>query len=327
MSNIPLVSVLMITYKHEEFLAQAIHSIMAQQTGFGVQLLVGDDLPSEISIAIGEGLAKQYPERVLYFKRTKNLGVQPNFVDLYNKTEGSKYLAVCEGDDFWIDPLKLQKQVDFLEQNEDFALCFHETEVQFFDKKEEPYLLNENLEKDVFTIKDLIGEDEIWFMATASTCYRREAVGAFPDWFLKSKSGDIPMHILTARNGKIKFLNEKMGVYRKHSGGHSLTDHTDDEAFLRNRIMMYSELNRETGYEFNQLFRKNIARYYRMMLDAKQYQASYFRRLGIALKYLDLASPSQETKQEIIKDYIVPKWTLDVSRFIKKKLGLIPENN
>jgi glycosyltransferase involved in cell wall biosynthesis len=327
MKNDAFVSIIMITYQHGLFLKQAIEGVLMQKTNFDFKLFIGDDYPTEESITIVEAFLKDFPTKIAYLKREINLGPQPNFLDLYARTEGSKYIALCEGDDFWTDPLKLQKQVDFLEQNDDFSLVFHETEVQFHQAKQAAYWLNKDIEKDVFTIKDLVGEDEIWFMATTSTCYRRSSVGVFPTWFYQSKSGDIPMQILTARYGKIKFLNEPMAVYRKHFGGVSLTDHTDDEAFLRNRIMMYSELNRETGFEFNQLFRKNIARYYRMMLDAKQYQDSYFRRLGIALKYLDLASPSSEIKSEILKNYIVPKWTLNVSRFIKKKLGLIPENN
>ena len=322
--NSSFLSVVMITYKHEKFIAQAIEGVLKQETNFGVQLIIGDDFSPDETQKICLEYEAKYPDKITVLKRDKNIGVQPNFVDCFNHSAGSKYVAVCEGDDYWTDPKKLQKQVDFLEKNEDFALSFHNTKVTFFSGEETPYLLNEGIEKDVFGLDDIIGEDEIWFMATTSTVYRRSAIGTFPAWFNKSKSGDIPMHILATRTGKIKYLPDVMAVYRKHEGGHSRTDGTDDEFFLRNRIFMYEMLNKETGFKFNERFKKNISRYYRMLLDSKQYQNRYFGRLPVAFKYLWLASPPKNIVVETIKTYIIPAWILNFSRIIKQKIGLIP---
>lgn len=308
----------MLAYKHEQFIAQAIEGILMQETNFDYELVIGEDFSPDKTRQICLDYEAKFPDKVRVLKREKNLGGggQPNFIDCYNNTVGSEFIALCEGDDYWTSPHKLQKQVDFLEKNHDFAICFHNTEVVFFEQNETSYLLNDNLQKDIFSIDDLIGEDEIWFMATASVMYRRTAIGVLPEWFIKTKSGDIPLHILAARNGKIKYLNEPMAAYRKHAGGQSLTDHKDDEVFLRNRIFMYDNLDKETKGDFHNRFKKNIARYYRMMLDSKQFRGNYWKQMPCALKYLSMASPSNQTTKEIIRDYVVPPILLKIKRAI-----------
>jgi glycosyltransferase involved in cell wall biosynthesis len=310
------VSVIMLAYKHEQFIAQAIEGILMQQTNFEYELVIGEDFSPDKTRQICLDYEARFPDKVRVLKREKNLGGggQPNFIDCYNNTLGSEFIALCEGDDYWTSPHKLQKQVDFLEKNQDFAICFHNTEVVFFEQNETSYLLNDNLQKDIFTLDDLIGEDEIWFMATASVMYSRTAIGILPEWFIKTKSGDIPLHILAARNGKIKYLNEPMAAYRKHAGGQSLTDHKDDEAFLRNRIFMYDHLDKETNGVFHNRLKKNIARYYRMLLDSKQFQGKYWKQMPCALKYLNMASPSKQVTKDIIRDYVVPSFLLKIKR-------------
>jgi len=306
----------MLAYKHEQFIAQAIEQVLMQQTNFEYELVIGEDLSPDKTRQICLDYEARFPDKVRVLKREKNLGGggQPNFIDCYNKTLGSEFIALCEGDDYWTSPYKLQKQVDFLEKNLDFAICFHNTEVVFFEKNESSYLLNDNLQKDVFTLDDLIGEDEIWFMATASVMYRRTAIGVLPEWFIKTKSGDIPLHILAAKNGKIKYLKEPMAAYRKHAGGQSLTDHKDDEFFLRNRIFMYNHLDKETKGVFHNKLKKNIARYYLMLLDSKQFNAKYWKQMPCAFKYLSMASPSKQITKDIIRDYIVPPFLLKIKR-------------
>jgi glycosyltransferase involved in cell wall biosynthesis len=329
MSN-KLVSIVMLAYNHEKFIAQAIEGVLMQQTNFDFELVIGEDFSPDKTRQICLDYEAKYPEKVRVLKREKNLGGggQPNFIDCYKNTKDSKFIALCEGDDYWTSPHKLQKQVDFLEKNADFVICFHNTEiVQPPDPRwgnRGNYQLNDDLEKDIFMLDDLIGEDEIWFMATASVMYRRSAIGDLPGWFVNTKSGDIPLHILAARNGKIKYINEMMAAYRKHAGGQSLTDHKDDEAFLRNRIFMYQMIDRETDYKFHGRLEKNIARYYKMLLDSKQFEGNSWKQFTYAIKYLKMAKPSAKITKEVFRDYILPKFLLNFSRNIKRVLGIIP---
>lgn len=321
----PLVSVVMITYNHELFIEESLLSILNQETAFEYEVIVGNDGSTDNTDKLVQEILQSHPKayRVRYYNNNPNMGVTTNSKKALDMVRG-KYMALCEGDDFWIDDLKLQKQVDFLEENDDFAICFHNTRVDFFDKNVPSYYVNENIEKDVFTLDDMIGEDEIWFMATASLMIRSLAYGKTPDWFLRSKSGDIPIIILAARYGKIKYLSDVMAVYRKNLASFSHTDSHEDKYFLWNRIFMYNKLNEETGFKFNKRFKRNIARYYFMLLNSKQYKARYFRNFPIAFKYLQLTFPDIPHLKLLLRDHLIPPFVMSFVRGVKKAFGLIP---
>lgn len=163
---------------------------------------------------------------------------------------------------------------------------FYKYWVEFFEGKEEPYILNQDFEKDVFELKDLIAETEVWFMGTATLFYKLNVIFPVEPWFHKTKSGDIPMIMLAARHGKIKFLDSVTAAYRRHAAGASNTDHKDDAVFLENRIMMYTNLDKDTAYKFHDKFKRNLGGWY--------YLCSI---------------------QSNIKDYILRNWGLHLSIF------------
>lgn len=322
----PLVSVIMLAYDHEKFIGEAIESIVHQKTDFQFQLIIGEDCSTDNTRNICREYKSKYPDKIILLSPDKNEGSILNLFNCYEQALGSQYFAMCEGDDYWIDLNKLQKQVDFMSKNKDFAICFTNSRVEYFDEKKSSYELNEGIKKDVFTLSDLIGEDEIWFMATATLLIRTDSLGPFPDWLRKSKSGDIPMAILAARKGKIKYLPSVTAVYRKHAGGISLTDHKDDEGFLRNRIYMYSNLNADTGFKFNERFSRNIARYYYMILNSVQFEGMYLKKIPIIWTYFRLTFPRIPKLKLVVRDHIIPSIVMDFVRKIKRKLGLIPTN-
>lgn len=320
----PLVSVHLLTYNHAKFIRQSIESVVSQQTNFPFEVVIGDDHSTDGTSAIVDEYALKYPDLIKVVRGEKNGGPQPNSIRILENSSG-KYMAALEGDDYWIDSLKLQKQVDFMEANPDFAICFTNTRVEYFDGNGEPYLLNQNLEKDVFELKDLIGEKEIWFMGTATLFYTMSSIFPVQPWFHKTKSGDIPMIMLAARHGKIKFLPDVTAAYRKHAAGASNTDHKDDAVFLNNRIMMYSNLNKDTGYEFNKLFKRNLGGWYYLLLNSKQLKNNYFERVKVAIKYISLMYPDIPHLKLVIRDHLTPNWIMEVSRWLRWKLGLIKE--
>ncbi len=322
LKGVPLVSVFLLTYNHEKFIHQAISSTINQVTDFLYEIIVGDDCSNDGTSVIVDEFAKKYPDLITVVRGDRNIGPQPNAINILNNCKG-KYVAILEGDDYWIDPLKLQKQVDFMEANPDFSICFTNTRVEYFDGRGEPYLLNQDLEKDVFELKDLIGENEIWFMGTATLFYTMSSIFPVEPWFYKTKSGDIPMIMLAARHGKIKFLPDVTAAYRKHAAGASNTDHKDDAVFLNNRIMMYSNLNKDTGYKFNKLFKRNLGGWYYLLLNSKQLKENYFERVKVALKYISLMYPDIPNLKLVIRDHLTPKWIMEISRWLRWKLGLI----
>lgn len=214
MSNKPLVSICMIAYNHEPFISQAIEGVLAQKTNFSIELVIGEDNSSDGTKEICLEYQQKYPEILRVLPRAKNLGMMLNFIDALENCSG-KYIALCEGDDYWTDPLKLQKQIDFLEANPNFAVCFHRAKVKYEGDDAKFYYTNLN-QKEVTTFEDLAADS---FILTHTCVFRNNLQTDLPAWFMESPVGDYPLHLLNAQRGKIKFFPEAMGVYRVHQGG------------------------------------------------------------------------------------------------------------
>ena len=122
-SNI-LVSIVCITYNHEPYLRDALDSFLMQKTNFPIEIILAEDCSTDGTRKICEEYATKYPETIKYIYRDQNVGYNENEYEAMSAASG-KYIAYCEGDDYWTDPLKLQKQVDFLETHPDYAVCWH----------------------------------------------------------------------------------------------------------------------------------------------------------------------------------------------------------
>lgn len=300
------VSVCIVTYNHAKFVRQTLDSVLSQQTTFDFEVIVGDDLSKDNTREILAEYQTRYPDKIRLLLHPTNLGNNGmhNALSTFKEARG-EYIAQMDGDDYWINPHKLQKQADMLDQHPDYSACFTNALKVFEDEQYEPFVLVDE-KKPAYTVDDLIGEEEIFFMATSSIMFRKNAIPEYPAWYYLSQSGDIPRNVLLAKAGPIGYIDETMSVYRKNRGGASYSDNEKDKAFLNNRILMYSNINSELDYKYDKLLRKNIARYYKLMLDANQYRESYFRRASVALKYLYLGKPKPEVVKEVIQNYIVP---------------------
>lgn len=125
-----MVSVKMITYKHEPYIRQAIEGVLMQQLDFEFDLIIADDCSPDNTYEIVNNIIGNHPKgyRIKYFRHGKNIGILANSIYALNQCKG-KYVGICEGDDYWTDPLKLQKQVEFLENNKDFSVCGTYTQI------------------------------------------------------------------------------------------------------------------------------------------------------------------------------------------------------
>ena len=117
----PLVSVLMITYNHEKFLSTAIESVLMQEVSFPFEVVIGDDSSTDSTGDLCRKYALRNPDIIRLSSKDRNLGMITNFITTLSVCKGD-FIAICEGDDYWIDPFKLQKQVNFLENNPGYAL-------------------------------------------------------------------------------------------------------------------------------------------------------------------------------------------------------------
>ena len=209
----PMVSVTMITYNHERYISQAIEGVMMQKTNFSIKLIIGEDCSTDTTREIVSQYQIQYPNKIILKLPELNLGVNIN--SLSNKLLCTgKYIAECEGDDYWTDPYKLQKQVDFLEGNSDYVLSFHPIRIlEATGKLANDYLTfvpekHESLE--------IIAERGN-FIQTPSVVFRN-CLNQLPKEILLSPAGDYFLYMILAQYGKISQLNETMAIYRHHSG-------------------------------------------------------------------------------------------------------------
>ena len=208
----PVISVCMITYNHAAYVRQAVESILAQDVDSPLELVIGDDCSTDRTPAICREL-ELGDCRVRLLSGDKNLGVMPNFVRTLRACAG-EYIAVCEGDDYWTDPVKLRKQVSFLESHPDYAGSAHQTWVISDNLPARQF--RENV-SETLTTTDLIGGRRFH---TASLVFRRAALDLFCGSPLVL-SCDRLLSLCISFLGKIHYSNESMCVYRLHSGGMS----------------------------------------------------------------------------------------------------------
>lgn len=224
MENKPLVSVDMITYKHEAYIKQAIEGVLMQETNFEYDLIISDDCsPDNTAQIVNEIISNHAKGHLIkYFRHKKNLGMHANGMFALQQCKG-KYIACCEGDDYWTDPLKLQKQIDFLENNLEFSLVGH-------------WALNSNNKTiGVFDKEDFAFEDiyfRILTIPTASIVFRNNI--EIPEWVKKVYGGDRALIFLCANRGKLKVLPFIGSYYRIHSGGMEQLYKDDLKKSIRN---------------------------------------------------------------------------------------------
>ncbi|WP_342088846.1 glycosyltransferase family 2 protein [Dyadobacter sp. OTU695] len=316
------VSVCVVTYNHEKFVAKMLDSILMQQTTFDFEIIVGDDLSKDNTRAILTDYQQRFPDKIRLLLHSKNLGLNGKFNALatFAAAKG-EYIAQFDGDDYLLVPDKLQKQVDMMDANPHYSACFHNARVVYDDNAAPPHLVNW-INKKEFTVDDLIGEDELCFIATSSLMFRREdfAKNPDPEWTNRSTSGDIPRNIMLATRGPIGYIDEVMSVYRKQRGGASFADNHYGKDFLFNRIEMYSNIDKELKYKYHDRLKKNIATYYYKMLFSREYGDTYWPRVKYAVKYLSMAEPSPERKKEVIRDFIIPPFFMKVYSFFALNL-------
>jgi glycosyltransferase involved in cell wall biosynthesis len=243
------VSVCVPTYNHEQYIGQMLEGALMQQTSFDFEIVIGDDASNDATPDIIRQYSSRRPEIIRAFLHSENQGPSEprefagrnNVLQLLKACRG-EYVAMCEGDDYWTDPLKLQKQVDFLDKNPDFAVCHHNMEVIYEDGSPS-HFFNSSDQKQVSTITDLL-EDK-WFMATASWMYRNHFLTEdFADWHAHAAAGDWAIMFQLAAKGKIGYLPDVMGVYRKHSAGLSNVHSQTNQKFLQNRKEMFENVGK-----------------------------------------------------------------------------------
>lgn len=214
----PIVSVICITYNHENYIAQTIESFVMQKTNFSFEILIYDDASTDRTGDIIREYEKIYPTLINPIYQTENQYSKGYKVGHFNiQRAKGKYLAVCEGDDYWTDCYKLQKQVDIMEKNSDYSLCVHSS-LMVHDKDNRTKLIRPSIGNKTFTVEEVIKGGGGLF-ATNSMMYRTQFGLNRPDFYEAAPVGDYPLTIYLALMGKIYYIDECMSAYRVSVNG------------------------------------------------------------------------------------------------------------
>lgn len=255
-----MVSICCATYNHSNYIASAMDSFLSQKTNFKYEILVHDDASTDDTADIVRCYEKQYPDIVKGIFQTENQyskGIKNVPTYVFPVAKG-KYLAFCEGDDFWCDNMKLQEQVDFLETHPEYVACTHSS-----------YIVNETdgtksvfhcVSEDCDVLLDDICKWNNKIFLTSSLMFRRQYTN-IPQLFMIKQIGDFPIALWLGINGKIRYMKSQMSVYRYNVPGSWSVRMNDRE----NRVNALSELTdacinllNETDEYSNHVFHKKI---------------------------------------------------------------------
>lgn len=289
------VSIICLTFNQSKHITQTIDSILNQKTDFNIELLIHDDASNDGTTEIINSYKNKYPDIIKVFIQEENQFSQgKGFVGIplcLNNAKG-KYIAYCEGDDYWTDEYKLKKQVNFLEKNTEFALCAHETIIinenynnldgLLFSKFNDNFFLK--LPQEVYNFEDTLTGN---IFHISSIVFRNFPI-EFPKWSNKFSALDVILFILIAENGKIYFINEIMSAYRSNlkSITNSKAEYANAIAFNNMSIHIIRLMNRFFNREYQHLIYPIISRYYvrQAFLYLKKSNKSYSgAKLMIAL--------------------------------------------
>lgn len=259
-----VVSVVCNTYNHEPFIADAIESFLMQKTSFKYEVLINDDASTDKTAELIKRYEEKYPKIIKPIYQTENQLSKGIIIGRINADRSvGKYIALCEGDDFWIDPNKLQKQTDFMENNPEYTLCVHAaTRIHALTNVRLKDVRPSRFSKDFGTEEVIFGGGGIF--PTNSMFYRRKESELKPDFYNNSPVGDYPLAIFLSLIGKVYYIDEFMSTYRYGVPG-SWTERefsTIEKKIEHFKIMenMLRELNEYTKNRYLDVIEKTISK-------------------------------------------------------------------
>ncbi|APM40297.1 glycosyltransferase family 2 protein [Clostridium kluyveri] len=211
------VSINCITYNHEKYISDAIESFLMQKTNFKYEILIHDDASTDNTVNIIKRYKKKYPDLIKpifqkenqYSKGIKRIDYRFNV----SRAKG-KYIAMCEGDDYWTNPYKLQKQVDYMEAHPECSMCFHSSKFVNVDKKSTGKFARIFNSSAIVPMRDILEKSSPGYIPTASRMYRKKLIENPPKWFYDSDVGDFPMSLFLATKGYFYYMDDNMSAYR-----------------------------------------------------------------------------------------------------------------
>ena len=305
-----LVSVWMIAYNHENYIREAIDSILMQETDFDYEIVIGEDCSTDNTRAILLEYKKQFPEKFKLLLHEKNLGLIDNMLTTFSACSG-KYIATLEGDDYWSDPMKLQKQADFLEKNPEYSMCYHAIDNV---KSDGTYINTFTQPIDCSSEELLTGQ---FIMQTSSNMHRRIAL-VYPSAFREVNLFDPFLIHLYGFYGSAKYIEEiSPSKWRRHEEGVWSVQDKNDKAFLSinsKRLMRENLADFKLKNEIN----KNLNKYYLDVMFDRLRNKELYQYIKLVKMFIN--------DQEINVWNLYPKHIADVFQKIYTKVKIRPNH-
>jgi glycosyltransferase involved in cell wall biosynthesis len=252
------VSVSITTYNHAPYIAQAVESVLAQQTTFPFEVIVGDDCSTDDTRDVLRELQAREPHRLRLLLPEHNLGGggKRMFAHTLDAARG-EYIAAFDGDDYWTSPHKLQRQVDFLDAHPACSMCFHNATEVVEGEWRGARLQNDPPPPTFTGMPDVL---QRCYIAACTPLFRREVIVPLPAWYFDVPMGDWPLYVMAAERGSIGYIDEVMGARRVHAGGMwSGMDRVRQFEWL---LEFYVHVNRATGGRYDRLARRFAAKWH-----------------------------------------------------------------
>jgi glycosyltransferase involved in cell wall biosynthesis len=291
-----MVSVWLITYNHESYIAEAIEGVLMQVTDFQVELVIGEDYSSDRTRAIVQDYKDRYPDRITLFLAEYNMGMLPVLRPTYALCRG-KYVAMLDGDDYWTDPSKLQKQVDQLEHNPAARFSFHKVSILDsssgkYKESAEPFKIGQ---PNQLRLEDFLSGDNPVY--TLSVLYRND-LGPLPEWYYELPYPDLALfYLLLMNGGTAQYLPDNMGVYRVHRTG-SYSSLTAQRRYLYS-AQFFEQIRPYLPAKYEHLLLHELQHvHYELLLFAlKKFQVGAMVRHLLRLGAYDIETASHRPKR------------------------------
>lgn len=259
------VAIRCITYNHEPYISQCLDGLMMQRTCFRFIAIVHDDCSSDRTADIIREYAQKYPSKIVPIFESENQFSQGKLKKIMDEAIdklGPEYIALCEGDDYWTDPYKLQKQVDYLEEHPEHVICAHNS-YQQFENNSWRIFVNPNYREHDIDIKEMLTK---WHIPTASLVYRKAAYDKVPATS-SYPNGDYYLMLRLLSQGKFHYDPAVMSVYRMHSDSISANMKKNEVKMYDDIIHLLNGVRSLYNDEYQTLFDKAIYNYEEMRLD------------------------------------------------------------
>jgi glycosyltransferase involved in cell wall biosynthesis len=320
-------SACVIAYNHEKYIKDCLEGALKQNVDFEYEIIISEDCSTDQTREICQEYQKKYPDKIKLHLNETNLSLMGNWLKALSLCRG-EYVAICEGDDYWTDPDKLKKQVDFLDSHKDFSLSSHNAKVIKNGAIIRKYCGDKHPE--IMDLKYILGHGSGG--PTCSLVIRNSAIQNLPGWFSEMRACDWTIQTMAARSGKMKYFKDIMGVYRKHDKGAGFAAKTNAKKIgnsdfalpSKYTLEMIDNLNQHFNYQYDWELKRLSAYWHNLYINEYLKISDYKMARVYAKKILKVILPLSYWRDSwLTKKLFFRLWLVFLPIALQKNINII----